>query len=1174
MKKEHIIAFLLYFFVAIFFLRGILPSPGVLIGSDWGLPINPAQMYQGFRGAFWTWTNEGDLLGRHIITLNDALFRLFLGLLSVFQVSGEWLTKGLAIFLLSAPGFSLYCLCRYLRRTPQASFLAGLFYMTTPPVFNYLSMGWIYLLLSFVLLPLGLITFEKTVKQRSVGYGVVTALIYSLVLFQLQALSWFAIVFVLSSIFVVTSRETLKDYLKFLGFVFLLTFLFNSYWIMPLLFEPSLQSSISLYDFARFGIRLNSLDMLRLWGSVFNFQFETALPHSLVVFTFLLPIFAYSALILRNKNRRILFFAILSFVPLGIFWARQLLLFIPYSQIFRDYSRNFILSALAYSALLAFTLDALYDWFKKNKIVSFIFISLFISTNILTSYPFWSGGLAKEAKLERDVRLKTIQFSPEYQRVEEWLAEEEGDFKVLWLPTGGGVVAFRDKPKTAGPYGAIWDLFAGLARKPGQIAVTDRETGYGRDFAEAIQRNIYADKNPYLADILSLANIKYLVVRLNAYDDPNKPPMETIYHKLENDDKFQEVLVDGSVVVFENKKFLSHFYPSQNIIYSDGNIEGLSDVVSFDNWSIRSAIFLADNTDEIQRILMKKANEFFIEAKLENVISEKKLAKNELHPENIAFPYVRWKPGGLIYSLVLKKEQFYEWRARDNKEELLDKKLFYASKRISEIEKWEKDIDLDKTLIRYKEKMEEALGLLREDNWQDKKALKQNILNTETSLGAHWEKISMMEFDEERIEKAKAIFKELQDKVKHLKTKYDFTERAYNFEIPKEGSYQLLIKNEEFSRYFRETQLELDLLGEKITIPLPAEKDNWISGGSFRLEKGEQELKLTKPQIFNLLGDSSWQDNLAESLFVRDKLISSANLQQAFPEDSIVYFKPIENYQGDISYKISFDYFTAWGEAGIIIIEDVGVRKRELRFWEKLSATGIDLPGHFERVIKSTFGAEKAEFYFWAKPEEVRYWEETEEGGESKINFTNVKIERVFEPTIIFHTTQYQPSPQMPKITFIKINPTKYKVKIEGAREPYTLVFSESFHEGWKAYVNDQWSVTGDQQYGNIVASYFDGEIKERIHKNIFLDRNTFETWNKKPIPEERHLLVNGYANSWYVTPEDSDGKENYELVIEFWPQRIFYVGLGISLVALLGCLGYLGYDFTKRKVEKRNEKN
>ena len=81
-------------------------------------------------------------------------------------------------------------------------------------------------------------------------------------------------------------------------------------------------------------------------------------------------------------------------------------------------------------------------------------------------------------------------------------------------------------------------------------------------------------------------------------------------------------------------------------------------------------------------------------------------------------------------------------------------------------------------------------------------------------------------------------------------------------------------------------------------------------------------------------------------------------------------------------------------------------------------------------------------------------------------------------------------------------------------------------------------------------------------------------------IPDENHLMVNGYANSWIIDPDDicknkgfcrknDDGTYDMELIVEFWPQRLFYIGLGISGMTLLSCLGYLVIDFVnKRKVK------
>jgi hypothetical protein len=179
-------------------------------------------------------------------------------------------------------------------------------------------------------------------------------------------------------------------------------------------------------------------------------------------------------------------------------------------------------------------------------------------------------------------------------------------------------------------------------------------------------------------------------------------------------------------------------------------------------------------------------------------------------------------------------------------------------------------------------------------------------------------------------------------------------------------------------------------------------------------------------------------------------------------------------------------------------------------------------------------------------------------------------VKKIFQPElalksdnknqILDNSSQILSTKKIPKITFVKINPTKYKVKIEGAKDPYTLIFSESFHKGWKAYVNLTQNVIlkTQNEYGNIVASYFNGEIKEGTHKNIFLDKNTFETWGKTPLSEDQHLLVNGYASSWYINPKDSNNKQDYEIIIEFLPQRYFYIGLFISGLTLIICLGYL----------------
>jgi len=117
-----------------------------------------------------------------------------------------------------------------------------------------------------------------------------------------------------------------------------------------------------------------------------------------------------------------------------------------------------------------------------------------------------------------------------------------------------------------------------------------------------------------------------------------------------------------------------------------------------------------------------------------------------------------------------------------------------------------------------------------------------------------------------------------------------------------------------------------------------------------------------------------------------------------------------------------------------------------------------------------------------------------------------------------------------PNIRFEKINPTKYIVHVN-ASNPFFLVFSESYHKDWVAYTN------GEQ------------------------------------VPGEGHLMANGYANAWFINKTGS-----YDIVLEFWPQKLFYIGSAASITTLILCTLYISKNKIKtaytRYAKKRNKKN
>jgi len=159
-------------------------------------------------------------------------------------------------------------------------------------------------------------------------------------------------------------------------------------------------------------------------------------------------------------------------------------------------------------------------------------------------------------------------------------------------------------------------------------------------------------------------------------------------------------------------------------------------------------------------------------------------------------------------------------------------------------------------------------------------------------------------------------------------------------------------------------------------------------------------------------------------------------------------------------------------------------------------------------------------------------------------------------------------SSQIPKqeITFREINPTKYEVRVRGAREPFWLVFSESFDNQWKIYLNQK-PETRNQKPEEIVAEYSKLGVKEAKHTIRFTPEDISYIF-KKPL-HAKHRLVNGYANGWYIEPKKLGLGENFTLILYFLPQSLFYLGLGISGLTLLGCVGYLGIGILKDRLKR-----
>ncbi|MBI1884562.1 MAG: hypothetical protein HYS08_10240, partial [Chlamydiae bacterium] len=581
--SQRVFALIFYCVVSLVFLRGILASPGLISGGDWGLPEAPDQMRAyAAQGVFMWRHNTESLFGLAASNLNDCFFRLFVGGLSFLGINGAGFVKFLLIFMFTLAGFSLYSYCRFLKLGFFPSLVGGFYFVTTPLFFNYIIMGWLFVILSLALFPWTLMAFTKAVKTRKGSYAILTSLLFSIAVFQSQSLVWYPLALFLLAWFIVTSKSEIKTSLKFLGLVFLIFFLVNAHWIFAVLMpqNPLVTQKVSSFDIDRFQEKLSFLGLLRLWGGLRNYQYESTWSHPWMFLSMVPPLLAYSALLLR-RSRRVIYFVCLSLLPWIFFLGRGFFAFIPFSNVVRDVGRFMVLSNLAYAVLSAMVIDALCCYTKKASLWNFRgyrfkrFVGYgLVFLVVLLSCPFWIGELYGESSGGFDIRLRTLQFPKEYYEVEQSLKGEKSGLKALYLPLGGRVGLLNDK-RFFGMSREICDLFSIYAPVPAVIGLSDRGNGIASDFIDILRAKIFSHNSGYLTELLGLASIKYLIIRLGMYQGSQTPSMKEIARRFEAVDGLSRICNSELVEIFENTRVLPLIYPASSVAIVRGPVSNL-----------------------------------------------------------------------------------------------------------------------------------------------------------------------------------------------------------------------------------------------------------------------------------------------------------------------------------------------------------------------------------------------------------------------------------------------------------------------------------------------------------------------------------------------------------------------------------------------------------------------
>ena len=541
-----------YAVLSVFFLFGVVTSIGNVTTGDWSIPLTSGAAQNIFHSLLYVWSYNG--YGYvNIGNFGFPFFPLLNAVLAPLGFFGGAEIKLLSVSLVAIAGITIYLLGRSFGLNFRSSFLSGLFFMTTGVVFNWLMQGYIFYLMAYALLPLMILTTKKFLETNDLRYALINGIILSIAMAQPASILIYPLLGFLFVLF--ESRGCLKIVRRGL----ILTAISLSIWVLTALsFFTSRMGALSFYHGSYLNVMVSQfshlsslIDPIRLWGSTFNYQFETYFPKELIFFSFLPSLLAAISLLLRPRDRRVLFCSVAYLFVFAAYLTATNLSYlvsnVPYGSIFEKPSIFLIPAALGLSLLVGYANQGVSRALTKfgrgasRHIVrnaSFVLIFILI---ISASIPWWTGQTSGEPLFGPALKLNLYKIPSGYT---EWGDVVDGDTQhlVLCLPGGGSSAHIGDTgyfSPSYGPYGQVSGVIYSVNTLP---LISPWNT--------SVCLNQLLEDNSQVGEIWGSIGIKYIVVYTNVGAPYN---VTDILSRLSTQSGITKVASFNDVVVYEDE---------------------------------------------------------------------------------------------------------------------------------------------------------------------------------------------------------------------------------------------------------------------------------------------------------------------------------------------------------------------------------------------------------------------------------------------------------------------------------------------------------------------------------------------------------------------------------------------------------------------------------------------
>lgn len=922
-----------------------------------------------------------------------------------------------------------------------------------------------------------------------------------------------------------------------------------------------------------------TVKLSQIWISLAQYQDKPylaifiILPLSLAIAFF---INRGKALLLTGLFFLVFFYFSSAITETGFFIYKQFFR-IPGFSIFRNFHAQWSYAFFFfYALLLGQSLAIIAN--KLNKRLSLLFFTIFGAIIVGFSFPLLNGSVPIPI-YPQNVRFN-FRMDPFIEQVLRYFRSEPVDGRVLMLPlTGPGYQIFQGKD------GGVYKGLPTISYLAGKSELGGYETlrPFQYTFLNFMQNNDYEG----LKKLFSILNIKWVFYNSDPYIYSDT--FSSIYGEVSSyapkDQNGYKAFIEKLPVTklndygdkyhiysVNNDTYFPHIFATNNLLYSNSQISTMFD-----------SNFQKDIRQLVGNIESAKTNKdpmiiYGIPKSFLTNIND----NNHLHKH---VPFLNQKLSSPLYSLAVLREKFDLIRFKKNPTKYIDYSLFLLSKRIAELNtyglamplvlqkssvweigKWFTYNSWSASFNRYEKAADQIINWLNNSNFSHEDKMYYKVkLNEQLSQHELFLLRIIYDLNKETNEKeylltaVNAMFSGLYEKV----SLSIIDPSLYAYYLPafanREGRYEVYLQDKDIEDK-DQNQITLNLENQVLKVP---SKDINLDN------KSQIEVSITAP-ILNLASGQKWK-NSGTPIEGSDNL-TILELNNKLGDLTSGLTLEIPNWTEKSTYLISFDYDT-YGDDFVF------------SFTQKSPNDSV------KKFVNQSYFEKRLNAQNFKTNQSIVFAEAKSIGGflkiipfspknASKIQIKNLIVKKITYPKLIFKkiVTENGSNQKVPDIIFRKVNPTRYLINVKGATNPYALVFLETFSKNWKlfnpesntnSFKGEIVRFTGqigkslvslfvkDNSPDSVVASYFDNKVKEEASTNTFLDSKTFDTWGKNTIVDGEQILVDGYANAWYINPEDMGGKTDYTLILELKAQKKFYPALLISLITVVFLLFY-----------------